>query len=56
MVDTVKLNNINKKLFMIFLIIQPALELFESVFGDKKFVLAGVSVAVVLGVDDEREI
>lgn len=48
MVDTVKLNNLNKKLFMLFLIIQPALELFESVFGDKKFVLAGVSFAVVL--------
>ena len=42
-----KLQAFNKRLFIIFLIIQPLIELFSDNFGDL-FTVAGISVAVVL--------
>lgn len=45
---TEKLNKINKKLLVIFFMIQPILELILSVFKDDSFQIAGMSIATLI--------
>ena len=48
MLNTSGINKFNKIFLMVFLILQPVFEMFSNVFGEEKFTLAGVSIAVVL--------
>lgn len=43
-----KINTINKYLLVIFFILQPILELILSLFGDKSFSIAGISIATLI--------
>ena len=43
-----KINTINKYLLVIFFILQPILELILSLFSDKNFSIAGISLATLI--------
>lgn len=46
--EAIKINKINKYLLVVFFILQPLLELILSVFQDKSFAIAGISIATLI--------